>query len=214
MEYTTIQKTADRWGLSKAYVYELCQAGRIPGVVYENKHWRVPVDAENPISAVPVGVRPVSKKAKEWGVPEAAVISMCKRGDIPGTVHIGRYWYIPEDAVYPLEGYIAAGQMAEKWGLHRQSVWVFCDEGRIPGAKRIGRVWYVPADAKRPADERTERNRGYLSPTKTAEKWGIARQNVCKACREGLVPGAELINGRWHIPVDAENPADRRGKTK
>lgn len=214
MEYTTIQKTADRWGITRNYVWQLCQDGRIPGAVYENKHWRVPVDAKKPVGTGPMGTLPASKKAKEWGVPAAAVIRLCELGDIPGAVHIGRYWYVPEDAVYPLEGYVAALQMVEKWGLQRQRVWVLCDEGRIPGAKRIGRDWYVPADAKKPADERTERLQGYISPTKTAEKWGIARQNVCKACREGLIPGAEFIDGRWHIPEDAERPGRWRGKRR
>lgn len=206
MEYTTIQKTADRWGISKARVHQLCQEGRIPGAVYENKHWRVPVDAKKPVGTGPVGTVPASKKAKEWDVPAAAVIRLCELGYIPGAVHIGRYWYVPEDAAYPLEGYVALPQLAEKWGFPRQRLWVFCDEGRIPGAKRIGRDWYVPEDAKKPLDERTERKAGYISATKTAERWGVSRHFVCTAAKEGRIPGAELIDGRWHIPEDADRP--------
>lgn len=206
MEYTTIQKTADRWGVSKAYVHKLCQDGRIPGAVYENKHWRVPVDAEKPMGTGPEGTVSASKKAKEWGVPVAAVTRLCGLGLIPGAVHIGRLWHIPEDAVYPLEGYLPVLEIAEKWGMNRVPVSKLCKEGRIPDAKRVGRDWYIPVDAKKPTSQLTERKTGYTSPTKMAEKWCVSRAFVCAAAREGRIPGAELIDGRWHIPEDAEMP--------
>lgn len=210
MEYTTIQKTADRWGISKARVHQLCQDGRIPGAVYENKHWRVPVDAKKPVGTGPEGTVSASKKAKEWGVPVAAVTRLCGLGLIPGAVHIGRLWHIPEDAVYPLEGYLPVLEIAEKWGMNRVPVSKLCKEGRIPDAKRVGRDWYIPVDAKKPTSKLKERKQGYISPTKAAEEWGVSRKFVCKACREGRIPDAEFIDDKWHIPEDAECPLERR----
>lgn len=210
MEYTTIQKTADRWGVSKAYVHMLCQEGRIPGVVHKNKHWRIPVDAKKPVGTGPVGTLPASKKAKEWGVSIATVTRLCDTGYIPGAVHIGQYWYIPENAAYPLEGYISVSEMAERWGMHRVPVSKFCKNGRIPGAKRFGSFWYIPVDAKKPTHGLTERKSGYTSTAKMAEKWGVSRGFVCEAAKEGRIPGAELIDDKWHIPEDAECPLKRR----
>lgn len=212
--YTTIREIAQRWGITNARVHQLCQDGRIPGAVYENRHWRIPVDAKKPVVTGPVGTCSASQKAEEWGISPAAATRLCALGVVPDAVHIGRLWHIPEDAVYPLEGYIALPQLAEKWDFPRQKLWKFCDEGRIPGAKRIGRDWYVPADAKKPADKRTERKLGYISPTKMAEKWGVSRNFVCEVAKEGRIPGAEFVDGRWHIPEDAVCPEDRRGKRR
>ena len=214
MEYTTIQKTADRWGISKARVHKLCQEGRIPGAVFENKHWRVPVDAIKPDGLGPTGTLSASKKAKEWGVSLEIVIRLCELGHIPDAVHIGRFWYIPGDAVYPLEGYLPLPMQAEKWGIPRQFMWKLCTGGRVPGAKRIGRDWYVPTDAKRPANELMGRKPGYTSPTKIAEKWGVSRTFVCTAAKEGRIPGAELIDGKWHIPENAEKPTRQYRRRK
>lgn len=212
--YTTVQKTADRWGVTRAHVHKLCQDGCIPGAVYEDKHWFVPVAAKKPVGTGPVGAVLASKKAKEWGVSMATVTRLCGIGQIPGAVHIRRSWYVPEDAVYPLEGFVPVSEIAERWGIQRMRVWKYCNEGRIPGAKRTGREWFVPTDAKKPIDERTERKVGYISPTKTAEKWGVSRNFVCTAAQEGRIPGAELIDGRWHIPEDAERPTRQYRRRK
>ena len=206
MEYTTIQKTADRWGVSRAYVHMLCQNGRIPGAVFENKHWRIPVDAQKPVSTGPVGTCPASKKAKEWGVSVDAVTRLCEAGAVPGAVHTGNRWQIPEDAVYPREGFISVSEMAQKWGMHRGVVSRLCKDGRIPGVKRVGSYWYIPVDAKKPTNEKTGRKPGYISATKAAENWGTSRNFVCKACREDRIPGAVFVGDKWHIPEDAACP--------
>ena len=213
MEYTTIQKTADRWGISKARVHLLCQEGRIPGAVYENRHWRVPVDAEKPKAGKP-GFLSASEMARKWGMDGQKVIWMCQEGLLPDVERGGKTWLIPQDMVNPLEGYVLVSEMAQRWSMSRVAVSKFCKDGRIPGVKRFGSYWYIPVDAKKPADERTERNTGYISPTKAAEKWDITRQHVCRACREGLIPGAELIDGRWHVPEDATKPARKRTERK
>ena len=38
-----------------------------------------------------------------------------------------------------------------------------------------------------------------------AEEWGITQRRVAIFCKEGRVPGAELIGNRWFLPIDAKN---------
>ena len=37
-----------------------------------------------------------------------------------------------------------------------------------------------------------------------AEEWGITQRRVAIYCKEGRVPGAELIGNRWFLPIDAK----------
>lgn len=211
--FTTVTKTAERWGVSEAYVYKLCQDDRIPGVVYDKDHWCIPEDAEKP-EFVKRGFASPIKMAAKWDVAYESVTRLCAVGAIPGVEHIGRRWLIPEDAENPLEGYVLVSQIARQWGMNRVKVSEHCTKGRIPGAKRVGRNWYVPADTEKPLNLKTDRKTGYTSATKTAEKWDTSRNFVCKACREGRIPGAEYVNGVWHIPEDARNPGRYRGKRR
>lgn len=211
--FTTIQKTAEKWGVSKAYVYKLCQDGRISGAVLDETRWYIPEDAEKP-SAKHTGFCSAKDMAKKWGIYEETVSRLCAEGEISGAERYGHIWRIPKEAENPLEGYVMISQLARQWGMSRSNASSFCLGGRIPGAKHIGRHWYVPADAQEPMNILTERKSGYISATKIAEKWSTTRNFVCKACREGRIPGAEYIDGRWHIPEDAEKPADRRRERK
>jgi predicted site-specific integrase-resolvase len=205
--YTSILKTAERWGVSYQHVRQLCEEGRISGAVHQNKHWNIPEDEEQPMpQAVPLGFLSASQIAKKWGVYVNKVTWMCQEGLILDVKRGTKTWLIPQDTVNPLEGYALVSEMAERWGMHRNLVSRACTEGRIPGAKRVGRNWYVPADAEKPLNMKIDRKSGYTSATKAAEKWGTSRSFVCKACREGRIPGAEFIDGKWHIPEDAVWP--------
>ena len=210
--FTTVTKTAKRWGVTEAHVYKLCKDGRIPGVVFDKDHWCVPMDAEKPSAKKPTGSLFASQMAKKWGIYEESVTWLCAEGQIPGVERRGNKWLIPEGAENPLEGYVMISQLARKWGMNRIVVSKQCLEGRVPGAKRVGRNWYVPADAEKPANSVTTRKPGYVSATKMAEKWGVSRNFVSKACREGRIPGAVQTGRYWHIPEDAASPLDRRGK--
>lgn len=211
--YMSSVSIAKKWGVSRQYVHKVCQEGRIPGAVYKDKHWHVPADAEKP-KADGSGFLSASEIAKKWGVDADKVIWMCQEGVIPDVKRGVSTWLIPQDTVNPLEGYALVSEMAERWGMHRVLVSRACTEGRIPGAKRVGRNWYVPADAEKPLNMKIERKPGYTSATKTAEKWDTSRNFVCEACKEGRIPGAECINGVWHIPEDARNPGRYRRKRK
>ena len=200
MEYTTVKKTAEKWGVSHQRVHQLCQAGRIPGAVYEKKHWRIPADAEKPLGINKPGFLTVTEMARKWGVYTDKVTHFCELRAIPGVMRSGKRWFIPEDAKYPQEGYILVSEMAEKWGMSRVVVSRYCKEGRIPGAKQVGRNWYIPAEAPKPADAKVSRMPGYISAAKMAEKWGIPRSNVSRLCQEGRVPGAIQDGRYWHIP--------------
>ena len=51
MEYLSIAQTAEKWGLSKRRVQELCSEGRILGIMRIGTVWAVPADAEKPKDA-------------------------------------------------------------------------------------------------------------------------------------------------------------------
>lgn len=48
MPYITVQKAAERWGLSDRRVRVLCAEGRIPGVTKEGRRYLIPADAVKP----------------------------------------------------------------------------------------------------------------------------------------------------------------------
>lgn len=206
MEYTTVKETAKKWGVTDVYVRTLCKDGRIPGVIYTNKRWRIPVNAKKPERSGVAGTRSVPAVAKEWGISSYSVIRLCELGEIPGAVHIGRSWYVPEGVAYPLQGYLSAPKMAEKWKIARANLWQACKEGRVPGAKRVGRDWYIPTATPRLERKPPDQKPGYVFAEEMAEKWGVSRKTVCDAARTGRIPGAENINRRWYIPKDAEKP--------
>ena len=47
-----------------------------------------------------------------------------------------------------------------------------------------------------------------------AEEWGISQRRVAILCKEGRVPGAELVGNRWFLPTDAVKPEDPRKAKK
>ncbi len=47
-----------------------------------------------------------------------------------------------------------------------------------------------------------------------AKEWGISQRRVAILCKEGRVPGAELIGNRWFMPTDALKPGDPRKAKK
>ena len=49
----------------------------------------------------------------------------------------------------------------------------------------------------------------YTSGYKAAKKWGVSVTAVYRAAREGRIPGAELIDGYWRIPVNAKDPTKK-----
>lgn len=96
--------------------------------------------------------------------------------------------------------------LAKKWGVSRRFVYNAAEEGRIPGAEFIDGKWYIPAEAEKPIKRLVTTKTDYFSATEAAEKWGVAKESVCRAAKAGRIPGAELVGGRWHIPEDLENP--------
>lgn len=111
-------------------------------------------------------------------------------------------------------GYISSEDAAEKWNSLPDIVSRLCREGRVPGAEFVDGYWHIPETTERPTHERMSRKTGYISPTKAAEKWDVSPSFVCKAAKEGRIPGAELTGGKWHIPENAERPMRRRGRQK
>ena len=165
--------------------------------------------------------------AEKAGVSRMVISEAAKAGLIPGAKKVGQYWHIPEDTVYPLKAktpvvenaegnirYVSATNKAENWEIAQSPVYRYCREGRIPGAERVGGKWHILEDTEKPTDKRTSRKPGYVSAGNMAKKWEIALSTVCRCCRGGRIPGAELIDGKWHIPENAVKPEDRRGKRK
>lgn len=160
----------------------------------------------------------VKEIAKKWGVTVAFVYIAAKAGRIPGAEKINDTWYIPKDAENPSrvakkpkDGYISSEEAAEKWGLPKETVQSAARAGRIAGAEFADGRWNIPEDAAFPPDRRSAcAAEGYTSVAKTAQRWGASRAYVHRLVNEGRIPGAELIDGSWYIPENAERPAKKR----
>ncbi len=50
----------------------------------------------------------------------------------------------------------------------------------------------------------------YISAKTAAEQWGLTKRRVLVLCKEGRIPGAQLIDTMWLIPNDAFKPIDAR----
>lgn len=222
--YISATKAAEKWGVSPSLVCNAAREGRIPGAEFIGGKWHIPEGAEKLTDkrmSRKSGYISLAKAAEKWGVSRSLVCSATKEGRIPGAEFIDGKWHIPEDVekltdkrVYRKSGYISSEEAAEKWDSSPDVVGRFCRAGRIPGAEFIDGYWHIPENAEKPTHKKMFRKSGYVSPTKAAEKWGVSPSFVCKAAKEGRILGAEFVDGKWHIPEDAERPARRRGKRK
>lgn len=48
-EYLWVDEIAQKWGISKSWVYRLCRQGRVNGAFFLEGRWSVPKDAEKPL---------------------------------------------------------------------------------------------------------------------------------------------------------------------
>ena len=48
-KYVWVDSIAEKWGVSKSWVYRLCREGRVGGAFFSEGRWSVPEDAEKPI---------------------------------------------------------------------------------------------------------------------------------------------------------------------
>ena len=48
----------------------------------------------------------------------------------------------------------------------------------------------------------------FVPSSEKAKEWGISQRRVAILCKEGRVPGAELVGNRWFLPSDAVKPQD------
>lgn len=51
---------------------------------------------------------------------------------------------------------------------------------------------------------------GFMSAKTASELWGLTKRRVLVLCKEGRIPGAELVGSTWVIPDDAIKPEDGR----
>ena len=51
MEYMTIQKAAELWGLSERRIQVLCSSGRLDGATKFGRQWAIPTNTEKPEDA-------------------------------------------------------------------------------------------------------------------------------------------------------------------
>lgn len=52
----------------------------------------------------------VRQVAEKWKISRRRVQTLCSEGRIPGTVRIGSYWAVPQDAEKPLDARIKSGK--------------------------------------------------------------------------------------------------------
>lgn len=48
-KYLWVESVAERWGVSKSWVYRLCKEGRVSGAFFSEGRWSIPENAEKPI---------------------------------------------------------------------------------------------------------------------------------------------------------------------
>lgn len=46
----------------------------------------------------------------------------------------------------------------------------------------------------------------FVPSSEKAKEWGISQRRVAILCKEGRVPGTELVGNRWFLPPDAVKP--------
>ena len=54
----------------------------------------------------------------------------------------------------------------------------------------------------------------FISAKEAAAIWSITQRRVAILCKEGRVPGAELVGNRWFLPTEAIKPEDPRKAKK
>ena len=54
----------------------------------------------------------IEEAAKKWNISNRRVQALCAAGKIPGAIHVGRNWMIPQDAQRPVDGRTKAGRAA------------------------------------------------------------------------------------------------------
>jgi hypothetical protein len=56
------------------------------------------------------GYKKISEIAKEWGISERRINTLCLQGRIEGAEKFGNVWAIPEDAKKPTDERITTGE--------------------------------------------------------------------------------------------------------
>lgn len=46
----------------------------------------------------------------------------------------------------------------------------------------------------------------FMTTKEAADKWDVTQRQVQKLCKSGIIPGVEMFNGSYMIPVDAQRP--------
>ena len=54
----------------------------------------------------------------------------------------------------------------------------------------------------------------FLSAAEVANNWGVSKRRVTILCKEGRIPGAQIVGNMWVIPKDAKKPEDPRKENK
>jgi len=54
----------------------------------------------------------------------------------------------------------------------------------------------------------------FLSAAEVANNWGVSKRRVTILCKEGRIPGAQIVGNMWVIPKDAKKPEDPRKERK
>ena len=83
-KYLWVDQTAQRWGVSKSWVYRLCRQGRVAGAFFRDGRWSVPESAQKPL---PVPSKRLKKfQSKKIELPERLPLRFCGDGDsVPAT---------------------------------------------------------------------------------------------------------------------------------
>lgn len=113
-----------------------------------------------------------------------------------------------------LNDYVCLSEGAKMLGLSHDKMQLLCRNGRFPGAVcSCDDRWMIPKiDIKNfksvPFRPKSKPNKGeeLITTNQAAELLSVSKECVSVWCRQGVFPGADLVDRKWLIPKsDVEN---------
>ncbi len=74
-DYLFVDMIAEKWGVSKSWVYRLLRAGRVEGAYFKDSRWSVPANAKKPENLP--AKRIMRLRSKKLKLPERLPLSLC-----------------------------------------------------------------------------------------------------------------------------------------
>lgn len=156
--YIGSAEVAAKLGISRTTVNRRVKEGHLPAVrLIGGGRQVIPANAVTPINTA--GWIRVVQVAAMWGMNQASINRMCRRGDLDAILIGGRHgFYVinPDCVGHPPEDLISTREFAEMLGITPRGVRYLYRQDKMPGW-RLGHIWrWSKADALRLQEERAQ----------------------------------------------------------